>query len=78
MNKVKLKAWLVVLFLAVAMGLLLFVPARTIDYWQAWLFLAVYFTGSLFVSLYLMKQDPALLQRRMRADPRPKGKRSKS
>jgi protein-S-isoprenylcysteine O-methyltransferase Ste14 len=69
MNKVKLKAWLGFLFLAVAMGLLLFVPARTIDYWQTWLFLAVYFTGSLFVSLYLMKQDPALLQRRMRGGP---------
>ena len=69
MNKVKLKPWLGFLFLAVAMGLLLFVPARTIDYWQAWLFLAVYFTGSLFISLYLMKQDPALLQRRMRGGP---------
>src|SRR5215831_6814217 len=69
MNKVKLKAWLGFLFLSVAMGLLLFVPARTIDYWQAWLFLTVYFTGSLFVSLYLMKQDPALLQRRMRGGP---------
>ena len=52
MNKVKLKPWLGFLFLAVAMGLLLFVLARTIDYWQAWLFLAVYFTGSLFISLY--------------------------
>ena len=69
MNKLKLKAGLGFLFLAVAMGLLLFVPARTIDYWQAWVFLAVYFTGSLFVSLYLMKQDPALLQRRMRGGP---------
>ena len=69
MNKVKVKAWLGFSFLAVAMGLLLFVPAGTIDYWQAWVFLAVYFTGSLFVSLYLMKQDSALLQRRMRGGP---------
>ena len=69
MNKLKLKAGLGFLFLAVAMSLLLFVPARTIDYWQAWVFLAVYFTGSLFVSLYLMKQDSALLQRRMRGGP---------
>ena len=69
MNKVKLKAWLGFLFLAVAMCLLLFVPDGTIDYWQAWVFLAVYFTGSLFVFLYLMKQDPALLQRRMRGGP---------
>src|SRR5215467_8822612 len=45
MNKVKLKPWLGFLFLAVAMGLLLFVPTRIIDYWQAWLFLAVLFHG---------------------------------
>src|SRR5262249_18815964 len=69
MNKVKLKPWLGFLFLAVAMGLLLFVPAGTINYWQAWVFLAGYFTGSLFVLLYLVKEDPGLLQRRMRGGP---------
>ena len=69
MNKVKVKAWLGFSFLAVAMGLLLFIPAGTIDYWQAWAFLAVYFTGSLFIVLYLVRRDSALLQRRMRGGP---------
>ena len=51
------------------MAALLFVPAGTIDYWQAWTFLAVYFASSLALSLYLMIADPALMQRRMRGGP---------
>jgi protein-S-isoprenylcysteine O-methyltransferase Ste14 len=56
---------LLVLFIAV----LLFAPAGTFHYWQAWTFLAVYFVASLAVTFYLMKQDPELLQRRMSAGP---------
>lgn len=63
------KAWLALLVLAIAMGLLLFVPAGTLDYWQAWIFLAVYFSASSVVTLYLMTHDPELLARRMRGGP---------
>jgi len=42
----------------------LFIPAWTLDYRQAWTFLAVYFASSLAITFYLMKKDPALLQRR--------------
>jgi protein-S-isoprenylcysteine O-methyltransferase Ste14 len=51
------------------MAALLFIPAGTLDYWQAWTFLAVYFTLSLALTLYLMKKDPKLLERRMRGGP---------
>ena len=64
-----LKAFAGLLFLFVAMAALLFVPAGTSDYWQAWTFLAVYFACSLALSLYLMIADPALMQRRMRGGP---------
>jgi protein-S-isoprenylcysteine O-methyltransferase Ste14 len=64
-----LKAFAGLLFLFVAMAALLFVPAGTSDYWQAWMFLAVYFACSLALSLYLMIADPALMQRRMRGGP---------
>lgn len=64
-----LKAFAGLLFLFVAMAALLFVPAGTIDYWQAWIFLAVYFGCSIALSLYLMIADPALMQRRMRGGP---------
>jgi len=59
--------------LALAMGALIFVPAGTLDYWQAWLFLGCYFGASVVVSLWLMRNDPALLERRMRGGPLAEG-----
>ena len=44
-TNVKDKAWLVLIFLAMVMGLLLFLPAWTVRDWQAWAFLAVLFWG---------------------------------
>lgn len=55
--------------LALVTGLLLFVPAGTIHYWQAWVYLAVFFGVSLLVSIYLLRNDPALLERRMKGGP---------
>jgi protein-S-isoprenylcysteine O-methyltransferase Ste14 len=56
-------------FLLVVMGAALFVTAGTIDYWQAWLFLAVFAISTSAITLYLAKRDPALLARRVKAGP---------
>jgi protein-S-isoprenylcysteine O-methyltransferase Ste14 len=69
MNTLHKKAFGSLLLLALAMAALLFIPAGTLDYWQAWTFLAVYFAASLALTLYLMKKDPKLLERRMRGGP---------
>jgi len=69
MNTLNKKAFGGLLLLLLAMAALLFVPAGTLDYWQAWTFLAVYFASSLAITLYLMKKDPELLQRRMSGGP---------
>jgi len=45
---------------------LLFIPAGTLWYWQGWLYLCVLFIPVLFVLVYLVRQDPDLLARRMR------------
>lgn len=45
---------------------LLFLPAGTVAYWQAWVYMAVLFTPMFFVMGYLFKNDPALLERRIR------------
>jgi protein-S-isoprenylcysteine O-methyltransferase Ste14 len=58
---------LVILFLV--MAALLFGTAGTLDYWQAWLYLAAYFTASIAITLYLIRKDPALLERRMSGGP---------
>jgi protein-S-isoprenylcysteine O-methyltransferase Ste14 len=69
MSILTIKAFGGLLFLLVVMAALLFVPAGTLDYWQAWTFLAVYFALSLAITLYLMKKDPKLLERRMSGGP---------
>ena len=58
---------LVVLFLI--MAALLFGGAGTVDWWQGWTFLAVYFGPSLALTLYLVRWDRELLERRMRGGP---------
>jgi protein-S-isoprenylcysteine O-methyltransferase Ste14 len=54
-----------------AFGLMLFLPAGTFDYWQAWAFLAVFALATWIPSIYLMRTNPAALERRMRAGPGP-------
>lgn len=63
------KAWLSLFVLGVVMGLLLFVPAGTVTYWQAWVYLSIFMGASFQTTLYLMRRDPALLARRMRGGP---------
>lgn len=69
MSSLHRKAFGGLAFLVLVMASLLFAAAGTLDYWQAWTFLAVYFTASLAITLYLMKEDPALLSRRMSGGP---------
>jgi protein-S-isoprenylcysteine O-methyltransferase Ste14 len=57
------------LFLLLVMAALLFLPAGTLDYWQAWAFLAVFGVSALLITIYLMKNDPKLLERRMQGGP---------
>lgn len=53
----------------VAFGLMLFLPAGTFHYWQAWVFLAVFALSTWIPSIYLIRTNPAALERRMRAGP---------
>jgi protein-S-isoprenylcysteine O-methyltransferase Ste14 len=51
------------------MAVLLLVPAGTFDYWQAWVFIAVFIVGTMLPTLYLAAKYPDALQRRMRSGP---------
>jgi len=68
-KNLRARAWLGLAVLAVAMALLLFVPAGTAHYWQAWVYLFLFIGASALTTLFLMKRDPALLERRMSAGP---------
>jgi protein-S-isoprenylcysteine O-methyltransferase Ste14 len=58
------------IFGTIAVGLILFGPAGTLHYWQGWAFLAVFTAASLGPTIYLARNNPAALQRRMHAGPR--------
>ena len=55
--------------LPVMLALFVFLPAWTLDYWEGWLFSAVFGLGSVAMTVYLAVTDPALLERRMNAGP---------
>src|SRR5262249_38677349 len=69
MKKLHAKAWFSLVVLAVVMGSLLFVPARTVRYWQGWVYLSIFFGAAALTTRYLMRHDPALLERRMKGGP---------
>lgn len=50
--------------------LILLLPAGTLHYWQAWVFIAVFAVATIVPTVYLSRANPAALQRRMRAGPR--------
>jgi len=63
------RAWLALGMLAAVVAALLFVPAGTLLYWQAWIYLAIFIGASALTMVDLMRRDPALLQRRMSGGP---------
>src|SRR5262245_1116631 len=69
MKNLNAKALLALVVLAVGLGLLVFIPAWTVHYWQAWVYLSIFMGASLLTTLDLMKRDPALLERRMSGGP---------
>ncbi len=58
----------------VAIGLLLFLPAGTLGYWQGWLLLGVVAGAAWLPSIYLQLTNPAALQRRKRGGPTAEGR----
>ena len=63
------KAFVGLVGLQVAMTLLLFLPAGTVRWWQGWLYWLVFLAGVLVITVFLLKTDPALVERRLRAGP---------
>jgi protein-S-isoprenylcysteine O-methyltransferase Ste14 len=69
MTNLNTRAWFSLAVVVLAMGLLVFVPAGTLSYWQAWVYLSIFTGASILTTLYLIRHDPALLERRMKGGP---------
>jgi protein-S-isoprenylcysteine O-methyltransferase Ste14 len=53
----------------IALGVLLFLPAWTLAYWQAWVFIVVFCASTNVIGVSLTLKDPALLERRKKVAP---------
>ena len=51
----------------IIVGLLLFLPAGSLHYWQAWLLMGILFVPMLIAGLVMMGRNPALLRKRLDA-----------
>jgi len=69
MSRLVAKAIVGLACVSLAMAALLFGLPQTLDYWQAWMFLAVYLAPSVAMVVWLAVRDPALLERRIRGGP---------
>ena len=76
MDKLASRAVLGYTQLIAVLGILLFAPAWTLDYWQAWLYGFLFAASSALITLYLWKYDRLLLQRRIHAGPGAEQERS--
>ena len=68
MKTTLLMLWYAV-FSIVFFGVLLFWPAGTFDYWQAWVFIAVFEVGTMIPTIYLAVKYPDAFRRRTRSGP---------
>lgn len=57
------------LLFPIYMGALIFLPAGTLNYWEAWVFVSVLFVCSVAFTIWLMINDPKLLERRLKIGP---------
>ena len=68
MMNAKVKAWLSLIVSFALIGVALFLVAGTIQYWQAWVYLAVGALSSVPLTLHIVN-DPILLENRAKAGP---------
>ena len=65
-SAIKKKVLLLYTAALLIISLALFLPAGTLNYWQAWVYMAILFVPMLFIGLYFLKNDPEFLERRFK------------
>lgn len=70
MNPLHRKAVIGILRTFVILVAVIFVPSWSFRYWQGWACLAAFFVPASVITLWVAKNDPALLERRLKAGPK--------
>jgi protein-S-isoprenylcysteine O-methyltransferase Ste14 len=53
----------------VALALVLFLPAWSLRFWEAWVYWTLFSVSVLLITLYFLKYDPRLIERRLEVGP---------
>jgi protein-S-isoprenylcysteine O-methyltransferase Ste14 len=69
MDNLLVKTFLGFAFLMLVLALALFLPAGSLRFWQAWVYLADFAGCTILITAYLMRNDRELLARRVRGGP---------
>jgi protein-S-isoprenylcysteine O-methyltransferase Ste14 len=68
-NKIKIQAIGGLVALAVVLWLALFLPAGSLNYWQAWTYWLIFFMSVSAISAYFLKKDLNLIANRLKTGP---------
>lgn len=63
----KSKAYIMPTIVMIVLGLVLFLPAGSFRYWQAWIYWTIFLIPTLFITVYFFKRSPELLASRWQA-----------
>lgn len=66
LSKLKIKIALYFPLAFIILGAVLFIPAGTLNYWQAWVFLIILMATAFFVVIYFFQKSPEFLERRLK------------
>lgn len=69
---IRRKAFLAFFAALIVLSAMFFIPAGTINFWQAWVYLAILLGCMIYIASYLIKYHPDLMERRMRFKEREK------
>lgn len=69
MTVVAKKAFQGFFFLMIVWGIFVFLPAWTLNYWQGWFYMFVFFGSSFAITVYFLKKNPKLIENRLYAGP---------
>lgn len=68
-SSLKIKTLLVFVEFIIIIGLFLFAPAGSFNFWQAWVYSIIFVVSSAAITFYLWRTNPELLARRVNAGP---------
>lgn len=61
-----MRVFIAIVIRFIVMGMLVFIPAGTIDFWQGWVFLSAFFVPIFFIVIYMLKNARGLLEKRLK------------